>query len=272
MKSRHLWPALILILATNALVLTGAARNRIGAPEALLTLTERELVVSTGHDRDENSGVSLHLNWNRDDGIKKWFDRDKLTELGIDLPPVPSEATDFRRPLPKKAYLVLEYQGPAWLRFKAQKEQELTELEEKLRQEKIDEPNAENQRYRIERALQAESRLFAVDAGTDPRRLRQRYPNNYSYLIVAALVNTSFDYRDKQQILRGRVDRLLVADLHVPRELHTPLLGLPPTHFNYRYDGPEETPRPRYEVEVRWGRQYEPWVTKVRLIGTESTK
>jgi hypothetical protein len=43
-------------------------------------------------------------------------------------------------------------------------------------------------------------------------------------------------------------------------------------HADDNYDRPEETPWPRYEVEVRWGRRYEPWVTEVKLIGEESTR
>jgi len=274
MKSRHLWLALVLVLATNAFVLIGVVRNRAGAPEALLTLTERELSLSSGHNRDENSGVALHLSWNRDASIKEWFDRAKLAKLGIDLPPVPREAETFRWPLPKKVFLVLEYEGAAWLRFKEENEQELTALEEEMRQGQTDEQNIKNRRFRIERMLHAESRLFAVDAGTDPHQLRQRYPDNHRYLIVAALVRATSDYEDQQEILRGRVDCLLVADLHVPRELHAPLLDLPPSGalFNYREDQPKAAPRPRYEVEVRWGQRHEPWVTEVRRIGEDSTR
>lgn len=264
MKSRTLWAALLLVLVVNGIVLTGVVRNRSGVPDAVLTLTERELPVNTFSSQKENSGVELRLNWNRSYGIDQWFNADKLVELGIKPSPVEKSAS-FRYALPKKAYVVLEYEGAVWRRFKAEKEQALVELEKKRRAGKIDEQNAKSERYRLERALHFGSRLFAVDAGLEPGPLRQRYPDKQHHLIAATLVRESYGYREPKEQPTGWIDDLLIDRLHVPRNLHEPLLKLPPVD-SFRSDESEKIPRPRYEVRVNWGRRYEPWVMGVTLL------
>jgi len=273
MKSYPLWLVLSLVVAINVFVLTGVARNRAGAPEASLVLTERELPLDIDAYHDENSGVSLRLNWNQSYGIDEWFNADKLTELGIEARPISEKSDNFRRALPQKAFVVLEYEAATWLRFKVEKEGELTDLEEKLREGKIDEQTAKNQRYWIKRTLRFDSRLFAVDVGIDPRQLRQRYPDNHRYLIAAASVRATSRYRDQQEIPHGMIDSLLITRLHIPRELHASLLGLRSSgaFVGYQFDEPENVPRPRYEVKVNWGQKYEPWVTQVELFGGDVT-
>jgi len=273
MKSYPLWLALSLVVAINVFVLTGVARNRAGAPEASLVLTEREMPLNIDAFHDENSDVSLPLTWNQSYGIDEWFNAAKLTELGIDVRPVSEKRENFRRLLPKKAFLVLEYEGDVWRRFKAEKERELADLEGKLAEGKIDEQTAKNQRYWINRTLRFDSRLFAVDVGIDPRQLRQHYPDNHRYLIVAASVRATSRYRDQQEIPHGMIDSLLITHLHIPVELHAPLLGLRSSEsfIGYQIDEPKKIPRPRYEVRVEWGQRYEPWVTEVKLIEEEVT-
>lgn len=271
MKRPRLWLALALIVAVNALVLTGVARNRAGAPEASLTLTERELPLDVDPYHDEKSGVALRLDWNQGYGIDQWFDAGKLRELGFDVPSSSGKSEDFHRLLPRKVFVVLEYEGATWLRFKAEKERKLNDLEEKSRAGTITEEDAKNERAWLERVLRFGSRLFAVDAGVDPRQLRQRYPDKRRYPIMAASVRAISNYEESREIPRGTVDHLLITGLHVPHELHAPLLGLPfpePFHFNRS----EPVPRPRYTVQVEWGQRHEPWVTGVSLVGEDSTE
>ncbi|MBE0597110.1 MAG: DUF4824 family protein [Desulfuromonadales bacterium] len=272
MKRRALWLALALLLVVNALVLTGIARNRTGTPEATLTLTERELFLGINADREENNGVALELDWNRE---AEWFDQAKLTELGFHPAPDPADAVArgrINRSLPKKAFVVLEYEGEAWRRYQERKERELAELQEKLRQGKVEAENAEHQLGQIEGELRAGSRLFAVDAGRDPRQLRGRYPDNSRYIIAPALVRmTDYPVVDTAAF-HGMIESILVDTLHVPRDLQAPLLGLPEQsgfYRGYRHYTPGEELRPRYEVRVHWGQRYEPWVAEVRLIEGE---
>lgn len=98
----------VLVLAADAWVLVGVARNRAGQPDSTLELTERELRLE--RLGEENSGVALDLEWEGPrlwppDAPPSWFDEAKLRELGFD-PGQPS-----RDSLPKEAFVVLEYEA-----------------------------------------------------------------------------------------------------------------------------------------------------------------
>ena len=56
--------AVLLLLVTNIVVLSGVAYNRAGEPVVSLELTERELTMVQSYRRtDENSGTALLLQW-----------------------------------------------------------------------------------------------------------------------------------------------------------------------------------------------------------------
>jgi hypothetical protein len=103
-----------LVLAADAWLLVGVARNRAGEPEAELELTERELhLVRLG---DENTGVALGFEWEGPrfrppwEAAPTWFDEAKLRELGYD----PGKRA--HRLLPKQAFVVFERTGGAALK------------------------------------------------------------------------------------------------------------------------------------------------------------
>ena len=274
MNRLHLWPALVLILAVNAFALTGVARNRAGEPEAAITLSERELRLFDGPGHEENSGISLHLQWSRFESVLDWFNEAKLAELGIGWPGKPEGSKAIRRPLPKKVFVVLEYEGESWQRLREEKERKISELNDALaRGEKREAPmmSIEGEIRSLKDDLSFASRLFPVDAGLDPGSLRNRYPDRRRYLIVSALARAATSYVDGEEAVRvrtGEIDALLISELHIPLKLSAPLHGLTPSGslFNYRHDRPDEPPVPRYAVDVRWGRRLEPWVTGVRRI------
>jgi len=278
MKRLHLWPALALVLAVNAFALTGVARNRADEPEAAMTLSERELWLLDGSGREENSGVALRLEWNRFESDMDWFNETKLTELGFGMPENSEGSEMIRWPLPKKVFVVLEYEGDAWRRFREEKERKISELNEALARGEEREPSRmsiDGEIRSLKKDLSFESRLIPVDAGLDPGSLRDRYPDNRRYLIVAALARAATSYVDGEEAVRvrtGEIDALLISVLHVPLKLNAPLHGLTPSGslFNYRHDQPDAPPEPRYAVDVRWGRRFEPWVTAVRRIDKEA--
>ena len=102
-----------LVVAADAWLLVGVARNRAGEPDAELKLTERELhLVRLG---EENTGVALRLEWEGPkmrplEAAPGWFDEAKLRELGFD------PGRRVRRFLPKEAYVAFECAGGAGLR------------------------------------------------------------------------------------------------------------------------------------------------------------
>jgi len=271
MKRPHLLLALALILVVNTFALTGVARNRTGSPEAEITLSERELWLVTGAGHEENSGVSLRVQWDRHASTKDWFNAEKMAELGIKKPVKPEGSETIRWPLPKKIFVVLEYEGDAWRRFREEKERKISELDEALARGEEREPSrmsVDGEIRSLKKDLSFASRLFSVDAGLDPGSLRDRYPDHRRYLIVAALARAATSYEEVVRVRTGEIDALLISELHIPLKLSAPLHGLTPSGslFNYRHDRPDEPPVPRYTVDVRWGRRFEPWVTAVRRI------
>ncbi len=103
----------------------------------------------------------------------------------------------------------------------------------------------------IERERERTSRLVVVDIAPDADTLARRYPNARTHLISAGTVRVPADaaYRD------GIVVSLEPQRIHVPREW----AALLP-----RYDPREGRVTQRFEVEIRYGLNYEPWITAIR--------
>jgi hypothetical protein len=72
--------------------------------------------------------------------------------------------------------------------------------------------------------------------------------------------------------LRGEVTQLLTNDIHVPFELQAVLdtLSRHEGQHGWTPSGPFVRPReakePRYEVTLRYGKRYEPWITAIRPL------
>ncbi|NIQ95229.1 MAG: DUF4824 family protein, partial [Desulfuromonadales bacterium] len=163
----------------------------------------------------------------------------------------------------------LEYEGRAWRRHKKKQEAELVKLRRKAERGEIDAEQAKRERGQIDADLRAGSRLFAVDVGSDPQMLRSQYPDGGRYIIAPALVRLSYRSEGRQRRPYGIVDSVLVDRLHVPRSLAEPLLALPEEGRLYRgyvYYQRGKTLAPRYSVQVRWGRGFEPWIAGVQLL------
>lgn len=269
MKNSYLLIALVLIVLVNGIILLGVVGNRSGAVEATLTLTERELDYPGAYQKEENSGVSLRFDWNEYSSGQSWFDAQKLTDLGFDIEVIKQNNQDwnyYRRLLPKRGYVVLEYAGEAWRNYQVEKETEIAELEGKTPADAEEAEQLASQVARIRHNLLSCSRLFAVDVGPGPDALRQRYPDRSRFAIVAAEVRAGYSYTDERKV-HGRIVQLLVDRLHVPLPLQKPLVGLPPRKHPSSYDASPEARnwQPRYTVTVNWGNRFEPWVEAVVL-------
>jgi len=240
---------LVLIVATNAVVLGGAAYNRGGDPEATLRITEREgqFPYEWGFER-ENSGLSFSLEYrvlralptNRKANIydlrglgygsPQWLDRRKLIELGFDLATPANDLSGERRyqkQLPKPVFVVLEMDGEAY-------------RSSLKRMEKF---AARESKPEVTRVLQEErdknSRLFVVDAGLDLAALRGKYPDRRRFAIMHGKVAL----RDWGDGIGGFVE-VIGTKLNVPVEFHGVI-------------GKER----RYEANLAFGRRLEPWLT-----------
>jgi hypothetical protein len=273
MKRRGLMIALALIVLVNIIVLAGVNYNRTGEPDATVTLTERELHLVSS--KKENSGVSLKLELQAEPDKpgegSYWFDRKKLEEVGFDCSKSmdASDASDYYdRVLPRKTYVVLEYEGTAWKLWQAGREKQLRALEAKVAEGREERKTLDTGRKRFKWELEGGSRLFAVDAGNDPARLRQRYTDRTRYVITPALVRLNLlrvDAAEKQRkpVLVGYVREILTDEIHVPRDRQGILASLKPAEYYSFYDDRKDNFAPRYTVKLTYGRRYEPWVEQV---------
>lgn len=277
MKRGGLLYALILVLVVNGIVLAGVAYNRSGEPDAVVRLTERELRLEA-HDR-ENSAVSLRVALQRQNDDQRgpfpWLDRGKLEELGFDCrtpPDAPDAGVRYGRALPRRVWLVLEYEGAAWQAWLIQARQRLAELSRRNGKPEKESRSREFEAKRLSQAMATGSRLFAIDAANDPALLRKRHPDRTRCIVTPALVRIQLlSARDQEPRraarLTGYVQQLLGDSIQVPPGHGKLLASLAASGPEPYFDGsPGDPVAPRYQVELRYGRRHEPWVTAVHAI------
>lgn len=274
MRRRGWWIAAALVLLTNLFVLVGVAHNRSGEPEAVLELTERELPIA--HSWDEDTGMSLRVDagngWRLD-----WIDLSKLEDLGFDCsaPPNAKEAEfHYGKQLPRQGYLVLENDGEAWQSWLEKQRRDVDAIAQSVERGELEQSVLDGQQRNYEKNRLTHSRLFAVDAGSDPLALRERYPDRDRVLILPAVFRIAVDRRWNSETgrsdpprIRGYVSRLLVRDVHVSlgnaERLERFRVNEAPRSKADPFGEPEKFD-PRYTVTLKVGRRYEPWIDTVR--------
>jgi hypothetical protein len=272
----------VLVLVVNAFVLIGVAYNRSGNPDSQVVLTERELRLPyyLWRSERENTGIWLDLDWNRYDYILPeegthdpyaWFDKTMLESLGFvcTLSAENSKAPDYYyRMLPRRVYAVLEIGGTAWNDWKSIQEEKLAALDEKRKAGRTPEKEYQKERGRIERSIKNSSRLFVVNVGKEPESLRLRYPDRSRYIITPALAGvhlvSSSDESDNKtpKRIQGYVKEILIDRIHVPLSMRIPL----ETVLKDKADKRGEDSRKHYEVTLRYGKRYEPWIVEIKLL------
>jgi hypothetical protein len=129
-----------------------------------------------------------------------------------------------------------------------------------------------------------QSRLFTIDAGTDPAALRRQYPNRRRFIIAAAEVRVAYtgtwdeiSRKSGPPILKGNISDLLVNPISVSArqrdqlEEIIPRLRLSPGDKRRLHPGTfvekDIDPGKRRFVRftVCYGQSYEPWVADIRL-------
>ena len=223
----------LIFAATNITVLFGVASNRSGDPEARISLTERELQLPY-RLHEENSGLALRLAW-RVSGREEdnnylnqrspaWLNAEKLAELGIkmnDNRSSNSDAAYHKLPIPKEVFIVLENNGEPY-RAAVKRAEGIFEKERVLfrsnPEEKRLRENFERAENRLKQMRLTESRLFAIDAGLDPQKLRNTYGDRARYIITKALIEPTYRGDDKGKEVVGYITRLSVENIHVPLE------------------------------------------------------
>lgn len=260
-----------LILAGNAAALIGVAYNRGGEPDAVIELSDRELTSPYSYrSSEENSGLALHLTWRSDrdvqssfagiasGGASPWLNKDKLAELGFDVsapPQDPAAARRYEKALPRKAYVVLEFNGPAYQAAVQQRQTELSAAQTLLANNpgKIEfVERVKSAQTQLDNEQHNHSRLFAVDVGPDRVSLRSRYPDRAQYLILPGQVRLAVT--DKE--LTGFITGLGVDTINVPLENRAAIA-----------DGARHA---HYTVRLAFGKRAEPWILEARAARNES--
>lgn len=238
--------ALLVVVAAHLNGLHQARQNRGEPRGGTLTLTEREvpLVFIPG----DSTVTLLDLSWDvlgsgpsynrRPD----WLDGGKLAELGFaySVPLTdPKAEAHYRSLLPREVYLVLEFEGEAWRKAPADRDRT--------------------------------TRLFVVDAGLDPARLRERYPEVSRHAIARGVVRLRYlhpGHREdggeasEEPRLVGWIQNLVPSQVFVPRPHSDALAQFRKEDRERRRAGAHgREAEPRYSVVLSWGADYTPWVS-----------
>jgi hypothetical protein len=296
--STPLAAALGLIVLTNVALLAAAGWNRRGEPAYELSLTERELALP-GARMDEGTGLELSLmmthrapgvlrraaRWKRHELPSidyEWLDRAKLGALGfrIDLDPGhPDAAHHYSHAMPRRAYLVLEYDGDAWNRWIAGREEQVEQLRGEVAEGTADPGTLADAEALLALDRTMRSRLFPVDAGLDADALRRRYGDRQRHAVVAGLIRPRIIRdQDEEPVLSGDPFGLVVSLVQVPHTLRQPLEDLLPeenwSELEKRERAaaesgwPSPSP-PRYRALMAIGRRHEPWLVDVSREGED---
>jgi hypothetical protein len=283
-----------LIVISNALTLGAAAWNRWGGPRNTLELTDRELALPLFRE-PEDTGIELSLvssdetpravsvtSWLKGKRIGRiehtWLDPAKLRELGFNVdvgPSDPDAGKHYDLTLPRYAYVVLEFDGPAFAGWIGDRERQVDSVRRDVEQglkgrEELTDAEALLALDRLTR-----SRLFPVDAGLDAAELLRRHPDRQRYLILRGIVAPEL-FRDEGQppVLRGRISQLLAQRVHAPLKFHPQLAPILPKLSEEKFyeqrrkekktEWPVAAP-PRFRATIAVGRRLEPWLVSVAV-------
>ena len=270
----------VILAATNIVVLYGVASNRSGEPEALITLTERELDLSY-HAYEENSGLALRLSWRalgKEDlnGYSSWrspvwLNAQKLKELGfkIDDHIKPYGKTRYYRAIPKQVFIVLENNGEPY-REAVKRAEKVFEREKNVIPGDLDDKSLADRLTQAERKLERErqevTRLFAIDADLNASALREKYGDRSRYIITRGLVKPGYQYNSSKEEVFGYISRLSVEKIYVPLE-HQQVFASILDQYDSRKNNFGSH---QYEVQLAYGHRLEPWIVSVKSINDKS--
>lgn len=266
---RTLLIGVALILAVNAIALGGVAYNRSGTPDSVLQLSQRELHEPYAWQREDESGVTLDIQWRvpihiaGDDsktwqqiaygGYERepdWLDADKLAALGFDTRP-PMRSSDakenYQRAPRREVFIVLELDGPAYRQSLAQ-----------MRRLTAGAAAGTDEAKALVKEEQQSTRLFTVDAGVDANALRAKYPDRAHYAIVRGTIRPQWLGRDEKATLSANIEELSVGEINVPQGMQAVFQN---DAGEVVYSG-DDAERTRFEAVVAFGKRQEPWMVR----------
>jgi len=292
MKKYGLMSAIVLIILTNVVVLSGVAYNRSGEPDATVALTERELHWQNAWNwtDKEDTGLYLKLKWNMsgfdiyhwDNAQSSWLNEEKLKELGFDTS-YPLDDNDasryYNHQIERQGYVVLEYNGDTYQHWLKKTIKRIEETRRELSEEKKTDKknNLKNNIRQMEQSMITQSRLFAVDAGSNPSLLRKQHPDKSKTIITPAVFDVSLQYTSRKKdrpkpvnkkYLRGWVREISIPEIHVTSDYRSFFISDIKTHTKTYLprDKPLSDLEPRYQVTLNYGKRHEPWIADVQKL------
>lgn len=257
LSSKLFTSAFALLVITNAVILFGVFLNRTSETTSEATLTQRELQLSN-HIRKENNNASFRLIYRTTNNLYRshqdnFLNIDKLRELGFDTDKY-LYSEDWARRATKEVFVVLENSGESYKKSLKQSEEEFAQKEVLYRVNQDDKGRQreyESAKNSLTREQTSLSRLFAIDAGLDYERLREKYANKADYLIVKGVVAMTKEY--KQKNIYGYIQQLNIQNIYLPY------------NFKHFFKDTQNT-SVKYDVNIKYGSRYEPFVTSVKII------
>ncbi len=160
----------------------------------------------------------------------------------------------------------------AWQGFLHEQKTKIDRLPAQVANGKLLPEAADNQKNQFEASMRLASRLFAVNAGPDPQKLRDLYPDRQRYLILPAEIGATVHWETKAEdservlTLTGQINRILTDVIYVPQKYHALLIGLPnderiyPGNYYYNLD---DKRRVHYQARLMVGKRFEPWLADI---------
>ncbi|MDH5473099.1 MAG: DUF4824 family protein [Gammaproteobacteria bacterium] len=265
----------VLLLLVNVMVLAGVAYNRSDDKVTQLLLTERELsVVNDFSSADENSGMSLSINWsslsrNKENklitqrwGEPDWLSEDKLKQLGVDVDSikVPGDDDRYRDVQSIEVVFVLEFDGDAYKTALTIAEKELAEATQKQQADADNKGlvrSLKNLKSKLERLQLSDTRLFIIDAGLDKQALIEKYSDKKQYLFISGELKPYW----VDSKLTASVKDLFISRVHVPLPFSDIITRATQGEAFSNYG--DEFIAPRYAVLLNLGKRLEPWIESV---------
>lgn len=218
-----------------------------------ITLTERELRLPNLPSK-ENSGLSLQLV--HSSVSPGWLNDEKLVELGFnwidDYKNAQNNTFFKKRRAAKEVFIVLEYNGDTYRERVEMFERSLKETKDLLNLnfdtgDKNLQKNVNNAVKMLERWSKIYSRLFAIDAGVNPEKLRKKYDDKTQFMVVKGLIVVNVMQIHGIKHIQKRIGKLSIRKIHIPLE-YRKTLNL----------------SPYYNVELMYGSRYEPWIKSLQ--------
>ncbi|MGE5358065.1 MAG: DUF4824 family protein [Bacteroidales bacterium] len=261
---KRLVPLAIVVLVANGAALFMVARNVDGTPEARVQLTEREARLSD--TEFDTTGVTLLLAWHDPAGPRRlaasWLTRENLESLGFDCSVAPDAPGaerhySFAAQPTRSVYVVLDF-NPAPTPVPSAGEPPTEAAPAAAGGEAV--PGVAPRP-----AIERPSRLAAVDAGSDPMMLRQRYPDRTRFIVTHGVARLVFHAATPtaRAFLGGTVAAVFPDELYVPTGLQAPLRRLERTKNSSLWEPLAH--EPRYDVTIEYGSRLRPRVVDVRL-------